>query len=284
MPIIVGPYTPPVVPTTATSSDGFVTATVDLVHGGVLLVADYSAAVPQPYQVTFRRDGQLVRSGDPAWAPGGLAIAYDYEMALGVPSIWTATPIYRTAGAGFSTGVESAGAAVTGPNVDTVTDFWIKSVPNPNLSMRVRSQIPDPTIGQTGRNSLTDIPGSPVYAGSWDVALTSARQVKFLTATHLERDDFIKLLDSGPVLVQSLALYGIYDFYAKSADVSQEYHVGAYDPRREIQVTFLPIARPATVGAPLYLPGHSYDDVDAAYVSYDQLDSAVASYRSLAGA
>lgn len=282
MPIIVGPYTPPVVPVTATSTDGRITATYDPAHGGVLLRADYSDANPQPYQVQFRRNGLTVRSGDPAWAPGGRALAYDYEMALGEVAEWTAIPIYRSRTAGYSTGTPSAGAALVTGDLDCELDFWIKSTPNPALSRRLRSQVPDPTVTTTGRNSLVDTPGSPNYSGSWDVGLNAAQTFTFLTYTHAERDELLTLLDSGPVLVQCLRLYGIAQFYAKSADVRQEYHVGAFDPRRVITVTFLPIERPATINSPLFLPDHSFDDVRAGYVSLDQLNAAVASWDDLA--
>lgn len=281
MPIILGPTpTPPVAPTTATSLDGLLTVTVDAVNGGVLLQADYSAATPQPYQVRFLREGVPVRSGDTAWAPGGYAIAYDYEMPLGVASSWTAEPIFMSAGV-LTAGTPSLSVAIFSPDIDTIRDFWVKSIPDPALSLRLRSAMPDPGFTTQGRNSLSDIPGSKVQAGSWDVGVNGPVNISFVTVTHTERDDLLTLLDSGALLVQALNLYGIYDFYAVANGVEQSYMTGAYDPRRVISVSFVPVGRPATVGAPLYVPGQSYDDVAAGYATYDILTAAIPDYLSV---
>lgn len=281
MPVIIVPGPPYVPPVTVTSVDGFLTATTDPVNGGVLLEADYSAAIPQPYQVRFYRNGVPVRSGDPAWAPGGYATAYDYEMPLGVVSTWTVVPIYRSATGVLSNGVRSAGAGLFVADVDSTHELWIKSVANPSLSMRIATHAEPPGMPQTGRNSLTDIPQSRVFSGSWDINVTAPRSFDLRTDTLDERDRFHALLTSGPLLIQCFRAYGIYDFYALAGDVSETYIGRASDPIRQFVVTFTPINRPPTASTPLYIPGHSYDDVNVAYATLDILLAAVPDYAAL---
>ena len=85
MPIPVDPsFVWPDAPTTTTSTDGRLAARVDSAHGGVLLRADFTGDATEAVKARFYRgDGSLVRSGDPAMAPGGVALAYDHEAPVG---------------------------------------------------------------------------------------------------------------------------------------------------------------------------------------------------------
>src|SRR5690606_8822157 len=64
-----------------------------------------------PQAVRVLRGGTPILSGDPATAVGGKAVVYDHHAPLGVPSTWTAIPVYldgRTAG-------ETEGVSLTVP-------------------------------------------------------------------------------------------------------------------------------------------------------------------------
>src|SRR5690348_6161615 len=101
MPIVLNPTTPnPAPPSTATSSDGRLTAFVDSAYSGVLLKADFSGLGTKPNRVRFMRGTDVVRSGDPAWAPGGLGFAYDHEAPLSTSTAWTAVPIFADGSTG----------------------------------------------------------------------------------------------------------------------------------------------------------------------------------------
>lgn len=283
MPVIVnvGALTPPP-PVTAVTLDGRLRATSDPTGGGVLLQADYSAAPTRPYKVRFSRNGVPVRSGYDAWAPGGYSLAYDLEAPLGAVSAWTATPLYLDPATGLLTeGAPTDAVALVLPDLSEAQDFWIKSIDDPSLSRRLTGEGPDPEFGLTGRNGLADIPGSPLLAGSWDVSTVAARTLRFLTASRTERDELLALLGAGPVLVQSLRLYGIDDFYALPGDVNEAYHVGAFSAARIVTVTLVPVSRPSALGAPLYVPGRSYADVSAAFADYDTLRLAKPNYLAV---
>lgn len=286
MPIVTVTAPPVAPPVTSSSTDGYLTVTVDGTNGGVLLQADFSSLPTVPRKVRFVRDtidGEgPVRSGHDAWAPGGYAIAYDAEAPLGVVSTWRAIPIYGNAGI-YTDGVASASASVIPPDLDTYQDFWLKSISNPTLSIRLRSTIPNPEFNLAGSDALVDIPGSELQAGSWNVPKRQPVTYTFKTATAAERNAVLAVLRAGPVLVQCLRLYDISDGYFLMGSVKESYAVGAFDPRRHIEVTFKPVSRPPTEGAPLYVPGRSYADFDAAFLSYAQEDAAFPSYAAMAG-
>lgn len=282
MPVVIVPA-PPVLPAvTATSSDGRLTATVDLAGGGVVLRGDFTADQNKPRKIRFvRGDDQIpVRSGDLAWAPGGVANAYDFEMPLGVPSSWRAVPFYGASV--LSAGPASAAVTLTSPDLDCGSgDFWLKSVSHPDLSVRVRSNIPNPEFTLTGRDSLADLPGSDLPGGSWDIAVKGQASYTFLTRTKTEFDDLAAVLKGGPLLLQCLTVYGIDDGYYVLGSASWAYQVGAYDPKRLVAVTFKPVPRPPTTDSPLIVPGRSYIDTAAAVASYSQLDASQQSYDAV---
>jgi hypothetical protein len=280
MPVIIVPAPPIIPPSASTSTDGYITATTDPTYGGVLLTADFSTLPTLPRKVRFSRgDGSLVRSGDTAWAPGGIAYAYDFEMELGVITPYAATPLFDTFGV-WSEGTTSGYASVTVPDVDQSADFWLKSISNPLLSVRASSRN-DAEFSLAGRDSLIDIPGSEFAAGSWDVPTRQPVTYTFGLTTTVERDALYDVLRAGPVLIQILKLYDIYDGYYVFAGLTERYTFGGYSQARTVTATFKPVRRPPTEGAPLYIPGRSYDDVDIAYASYTALDAAKSSYTSI---
>lgn len=255
MPIILSPSAPnPTAPASATSSDGRVTVYADTDHAGVLLKADFSALSTKPVKVRFLRNGIRVRSGDPAWAPGGEAVAYDHEAKLGGSSSWTAVPIFLDG----TVGAASAAASLTVPSMDDDVDCWVKPINDPGLSVAhpLRGEIVE--VAWTARASSYAVPGSSLPVGTYDRRTPAPLVIDLRTDTHAEKDALNDALDVGPVLIQMRETYGIADFYAIPGDSRERYFVGMHDPRRNMGVTFTPIDRPPTVDSPLFIPGRSW--------------------------
>lgn len=302
-PIIVDPsFVPPPPPTSVTSSDGVLTATLDPAWFGVTLKANYSGGAalgyglagygsgpygdplssggPSPVKVAFYRDGVPVRSGDMAWAPGGVAIAYDHEAPLGVASSWTAVPHFSDG----TTGAESSAAVLTVPNpVAGKTGVWLKSVEQPSLSRAVWLETA-PKVGLSGNVSLNGALGSRYPVGSWDVRSAYTTSFALVTETAQQRADLEALLDSGPLMFQTGTSVDVADFYFLPGDVSWEFVSAASDATRRWTVAATQIARPATVDSSLLMPGLSWASTAATYASWSTLTGAKASWAALLGA
>ncbi|MGZ4521943.1 MAG: hypothetical protein ACXVXO_00785 [Mycobacteriaceae bacterium] len=280
-PIVVDPsFIPPPPPATATSSDGYLTAMLDPAWAGVILKADFTSLSALPVKVAFWRDGQKVRSGDTTWAPGGVAVAYDHEAPLGVSSGWTAVPV----NADGTLGTASTVAVLTVPNPAAAsTNVWLKSTVQPSLSRQVWVETP-PQIGMGANLTLTRALGSAYPVGSWDARSGYATQFALVTTTAQQRLDLQSLLDSGPLLYQSASTVDLEDFFSLPGDVTWDYISGAADPSRRWTITVTQIARPATVDAPLVIPGLSWDTVAGSYASWTALAAAKASWTAVLGA
>ena len=266
MAIVLNPTTSNPSPVSSvTSSDGYLTATLDDTHGGVLLRANFSGDATKPVQVQFLRNGLTVRSGDPAEAPGGIAYAYDQEAPLADSSAWTCTPIY----ADGSEGTTTTSAAISLSQLAGGYDFWVKSTSYPNLSTLARGLRTDlVTVGRTGRLRLSNVPGSSYPVAAWSPRGFADVTVTFSTQTLDERDSLTDCLDSGVLLVQSNPGYGLGDFYALAGDASQTPRIHHGDPRWVMTVTFVIVKRPPTIDAPFVFPGHSYGEQLAAAGTY----------------
>lgn len=255
------------------SPDGFLTLIRDQSRSGVLLRADYSSD-PTVKQVRFMRDDVPVRSGDPAWAPGGWAHAYDFEMPLGAGASWTAVPI-RWDG---TEGPSSAGvsAQIYPPEDGTA---WVKSVIDPNQSMVLPFHSPD--FDFESRVTEFSVPGQRSSVATWDIARAGRTTLSLLADDKATEVNLMKLLDSGPLLIQASASAGIPEEYFLAGDRKWEHqHWDGYPVRR---VTFMvhPVARPATRESRLRIPDLSYNTVGRDWTSYTQLAGQVESYNSL---
>lgn len=270
MPIVLNPTVANPGPvTTATSSDGKLTASLDDAHGGVLLRADFSALGTKPIKVRFLRGTTRVRSGDPAWSPGGIAYAYDHEAPLGASAAWTAVPLFADGTEGSPT--TSASLSTSSLDADNF-DFWIKSTTDPGLSVLASAQGTGISRGRVGRLNLTDIPGSPYPVAAYNPRGYKDMQITFLTTTYDQRDALEACIDSGVVLVQCNPTYGINDFYALGSDADEDPLVFQFAPSRLMAITFVLQKRPPTVDSPFYFPGHSYaDQLDSAPTYTDRL-------------
>ena len=258
MAVVVDPLAPNPTPSASvTSSDGFLTVTVDPAFGGALLQAHFSSLNPDPFAVMFvRGDGLRVRSGDSRRSPGGYATAYDHEAPLGETSSWTAIPLDRDGVAGTS----STGAAVALPD-PTGSRLWVNSIDSPSLSMLLTVTAPVVSWSHQGRVSFATVPGNPYPAGSWDVPAAREGSLAFLTSTLAERDSLVALLASGPLLLQAKSAWGWGQCYVLPTGYEEgSGPSGVQDVRRMWAVSVTEIARPATLDCALFIPGKSYAD------------------------
>lgn len=284
-PIIVDPsFVPPPPPATATSSDGYLTATLDPAHAGVILKANFSSLGTVPVKVRFYRDGVLVRSGDPAWAPGGIAIAYDHEVPVGATSSWTAVPILASGALGTS----STPVALTVP-APSGSLGWLKSIISPDLSMLV-TLASAAEGGRDLRADLASVPGSPFPVGSWDVPTALTITIGIRTDTAEDYDAIVALVSAGAVLFQGNDTSGIpRNLYAlPTGSLAAARMAGAETgfgwEFRLWSLTLTEIARPATIDAPLRIPGLSWETTADSYASWSTLTAAKSSWAALLGA
>jgi hypothetical protein len=268
--IVIDPDAPPLVPPVeVTSPDGILTARRDDTWAGVILTADYTDADPVPGRVRLVRVGPdgievPVRSGDLAWAPGGLAVGYDHEAPLGVPVTWYAYPVTG----GGTHGARSQGAALTIPEPNPVRDVWLKSVNDPAASLRVLVTS-WPTLEYAARQQRLDILGaaSPVIGiDAWSLGSGDAQ---ILTESLAERIALLRLLTSGSVLLaQTRGAYGRPDAYVVPGSPSEQMIGAATDPGRLWTITMTSVDRPPTLDAGLRIPGRSYADTGVQLPTY----------------
>ncbi|WP_327308006.1 hypothetical protein OG730_35045 [Streptomyces sp. NBC_01298] len=285
MSIIIDPDdAPPDPPVEVVSPDGILTARRDDPWAGVFLIADFSDLSPDPAQVRFTRvsmDGVEVpvRSGDVAPAPGGIAVAYDHEAPLGQSSAWYAYPIDSDG----TIGDRSDGAAVTPPEPTPVRDLWLKALGDPALSLRVKVMSwPELQYGE--RQQRFDVLGasSPVMrVDAWSLATST---VELETDTLDERIALLTLLTAGtPLLAQTRMINGRPDAYWVPGQISESMPGVSTDPHRTWTVAITAVDRPSTVGAPLRVPGRSYDDSRAMWPTYADRIATGQTYADVTG-
>lgn len=270
MAIVIDPSsTPPAPPVDVTSPDGVLTASRDDTWAGVVLVADYTAGASTTPQARFVRVGPdgvetPVRSGDPAWAPGGLAVAYDQEAPLGAAVSWYAYPI----GWDGSAGARSQGAALTIPEPQPTADVWLKSVTDPAASMRV--VVTDwPTQEYAERQTSADVIGRAAPVLQVDAWALASGTATILTQTLEERAALLALLTSGSVLLaQTRAANGRPDAYVMPGKITEALAGESDDPARVWTVALTGVDRPPTVDTGLLIPGRSYADSATAWPTY----------------
>jgi hypothetical protein len=290
MPMIVDPAAPPVTsPDSVTSPDGWLSAVVDPLWAGVTLSVDYGAGSPLPdaeqvLQTRITRQDPApavpvpVRSGDLAWTVEGVGTAYDHEAPLGVPVIYTATPVYVDGSTGPSS---SLAVTVPAPLPGEDRDLWIKSLDEPGLSMRAMLvDWQSPT--SAARQETTDVDGSPYRAVAFDAHGAEVLQV-VVDVPPQDVERMRRLLRSGVLLAQTRPGYLTPDAYHVPGDISGPTPTGKLGGSEGYRFgwTIEPIARPATAGQPLTLPDWSYDALAAVHASYDAVAAAYSSYASL---
>lgn len=255
----------------AESPDGRVRVITFPEGGGVFVLADFSDLTPKPKKVRFVRglDHTPVRSGNDAWAPGGQAIAFDREAPSGEVSFWYAIPITRVGGV-YVDGTPTLGVPITAPSPDLERDFWLKSLAVPQ-DLRLSARMPAPTGRIEGRDFGQRRPGARFMAGGWDTPIVQPITFTFRTDTPAEYQQLEQLVSYGPMLLQTIPLYGIEDQFVKLGTLEWSYLLGAYDPQRNVTITFNPCARPPTEAAPLLIPGRTFGTVAETYASFQQI-------------
>lgn len=239
---------------------------------------------PLPCKVRFTRsDGQLVRSGHDAYAPGGIAVAYDHEAPLGGPVSWTATPVYADGTPGAPT--SAAAISLAAPPASRV---WLKSLLDPDVSVLARVALAEES-GRLFRSSLAPVVGAELPGGSWDVPLAWTGNLTFRTDTQAEYDQLVAVLSSGVLLMQSGDCAGLPQqlYVLPQGSMAARRMSGAATGQgwayRAWAIDLAETARPATLDSALLIPGLSYDDLPGTYASYDQLAAVVPSYLALLG-
>ncbi len=221
-----------------------------------------------------RQDGSLVRSGSPAWAPGGYAHAYDHEATLGGGTLWRAVPIRFD-------GTEGEPSEYVGAVIPGLSDgwAWLKPVTDPDKAMLLKVEPPD--LSYDGRVDTTSIAGAPRPAATWDILEGFTTQLRSLVREKDVEEQLMALLDEGPVLAQFPACAGLPDFYFIRGKLDLEHVHWDGWPWRRYQWDAIQIDRPDTTDSPLRIPGLSYDTVARDWTTYDQLAATVESYNKL---
>lgn len=270
MAIVIDPsIPPPAPPVEAVSPDGILTARRDDAYAGVYLIANYTSASPPPQRVRFVRvgaDGTVaeVRGGDAAWAPGGLAVAYDHEAPLGASSVWFAYPVTASG----TVGTPSEGVALAVPEPDPPQDVWLKSITDPGLSLRVLV-LAWPQLEYAERQERFDVLGASAPVMRVDTWSLPTSTVTIETATLAERTALRSLLTAGTtVLAQTRAEYGREDTYWVPGKITETMPGDADDPHRTWEVPVTAVDRPPTIDTPLRIPGRSYADSAGPWPTY----------------
>lgn len=284
MPIVVDPsFVPPPPPLVVEGPDGVLKVKLDQANAGVLLRADFSSSSPVPQAVRFYRNGELVRSGDPAWAPAGIAKAYDHEAPVGLPANYYAVPVdpstlEPTSDPSDRVTVEVPWAA---PSTSYV---WLKHPQRPDLSLCLMAES-FPERGRPFRTTFNDVPGARVGLSAATVTGGLTATLNVFTQTEAEYDALVALTAAGSVLlVQAHPDAGMKSFYARPTDSLTSTRLAEHGygwAMRQWPLSLVEARRPATVDAPLRIPGLSWASLAAQYPTWTELAAQVESWDAL---
>ncbi|MFB7212696.1 hypothetical protein [Streptomyces sp. NPDC056255] len=247
-----------------------------------------TTSVPSPGTVTRVRITRTdpgaapvpVRGADPAWAIGAVGTAYDHEMPLGVPVIYTATPIYTDGSTGPDT---SLSVTVPAPEPGEQRDLWLKSLDDPSLSLQAMI-VERPEPSSAGRQDAADVLGSPFRVVAYDSHAAESYTVTIDVPP--ERVDQVRqLLRSGVLLAQTRPGYVITpDAYHVPADITGPTATGRLGSSEGYQFTWAvePVGRPATAGAPTRMPGWSWDTAATRFTAWDAFAASYSTWASAA--
>jgi len=217
-----------------------------------------------------------VRSGDLAWALGGVGSAYDHEAPLGVAVIYTATPVY----ADGSTGAASSLAVTVPAPPRGPGDVWIKSIDEPGISARV-TVTQWPALSWGARIDTADVAGSPFPAASQDVYGAPASSIT-IDAEGSAIETVQRLLTTpGVLLVQTRPDYHRPDQYVLVGTVQQQINSTPTEPRT-YTADLIRVGRPDTANQPMRIPGWSWDELARTFASWDAVEASYESWQSVA--
>lgn len=217
-----------------------------------------------------------VRSGDLAWALGGVGSAYDHEAPLGVAVIYTATPVY----ADGSTGAESSLAVTVPAPARGPGDVWIKSIDEPGISAQV-TVTQWPALSWGARIDTADVAGNPFPAASQDVYGAPVSSIT-IDAEGSAIEMVQRLLTTpGVLLVQTRPDYHRPDQYVLVGNVQQQINSTPTEPRT-YTADLTQVGRPDTAGQPMRIPGWSWDELARTFASWDAVEASYESWQSVA--
>lgn len=282
MPLILDAAKPqPPLPQQVTSSDGRLTAWVDVDNAGVLL--RYRSSNQQVRQVRIVRsaDGERlsVRSGDTALTPGGVGYAYDAEPGLGSPVFYEATPYDTdgTAGEVSRLGLATAGGLEPGG----LPEVWLTNTTDANYTRPVTvKELPDLEYEAETDSAVVLGASTPIVVAG--PTATPEFDLTVVSLSQAERDALAQLLrlpghggDGLPppvvLLRWEVGSYQRQDVYAAVTKVAESAPAHARSRTRELEVGLTVVDRPDTSGAALRIPGVSYGLLLREWPSYADL-------------
>lgn len=273
MPFTIDPLAPGfTTPTTATSPDGFLKATLDAKWAGVLLHCDLHTVTPtKPYKIFFLRaeDGSAVRGGDAAFSPGGYAWAYDHEVPLGAATAWVAVGVDRFGVAVFETDAVSLAmpAPITGENGPST---WIKSIEDPSLSLNLMI-VEWGDITYDVFSQVTHVPGRRKNVGVWDTLGGVNGTAQLLTTNPDDAAAVVDLVNSGTLLFQTSPIFDRPSAYVMPSGLARSDLGRMKDHYTAWSFGIEEIDRPDTTNQPGRMPGSSFADRLAAYATFNDI-------------
>lgn len=250
-----------------TSSDGFLTVTAQPTYASVLVAVNFTGAsgISAGNTILVTRTAtdsngvtstQRVRGLDRLRAPGGVSAGWDAEAPLGVALTYQATA-YNAAGTVI---VTSTTATLTSPAIAAPTgQVWLKHLTSPILSQLVGCVYPDwmygiaqgvfTVIGRSDPIVKSDVRQLP--SGTMTVKVSSAATLTALLAL---------LNADGPYLMQAPAFGDSDQYVSVGAITAQRFIFQPGAANRMIPIPLTVVARPATTGSRVAVPGHTYAD------------------------
>lgn len=221
----------------------------------------------------------LVRSGDPAQAPGGYGIAYDHEAGLGVGVSWYAIPLIG--------GVEGPPSDAVGLSIPepqggpSSPGTWFKSLEDPALSMQIKVH-EWRSYSMEGTSQFTRAAGARFSAVAIDELAAPTSSIIVLAYTLEEEEALLSIVNSGVFLTQSKAAYGRRDAYwVVTGFNSERISTLVTNQERYITIPVTQVDRPHTEDIGLRIPGYSYNDLANTYATYSEM--ADQTYAELVG-
>jgi hypothetical protein len=152
---------------------------------------------------------------------------------------------------------------VTPPfDISDYRSVWLKSIDNPNLSLKLLPVLPLPLFTRAAQATFTTRFGSAYPLATVGVRQARTAEYHFFTDGEAERDALEALVeyvgDTGIYLLQHAASHHTRDIYCVLGDTSEApQDSGMQDADREWTITLTEVERPPTINAPSYFPGHS---------------------------
>lgn len=239
-----------------TSADGVVTAEVNTDWSYVMLRINSAEASVRVWR-SVGGTVSLVRSGDTARVVAGVAVACDTEAPLGVPVTYWADD---------SDTVEVVVPDLAGQEADTLLRPVTR--PSDSVPLMVESW---PSLTRPVRQSVSWVVGRRDPVIEWDVRGTAASTLTAVVWSPDARDLLLTAVDSGVVMLSPPSVMGRGPVYAVVGDLAVEQIGVASAGYWRATMPLQEVARPATAGAPLLVPGMGYLDNPTLTGSY--LDS-----------